>query len=145
MGIFAQPPTVNSRGDVLTEQDKYELSGEKNLENFATVKDGSNLKLTPQQRGEVLYNWLTAGGPPKPIEAGAIFKQRQDLSGVEAKASAGQGINSLFGMGKMIGDLTPKLPAPDAGMVPTIKMIEPMNQSPMQPGVPYSALPVGGK
>lgn len=144
MGIFAQPPTVNSRGDTLTEQDRYELTGKFGVSEMNGVK-GDPLKLTPQQRGEMLYNWLTAGGPPKPIEAGAIFKQRQDLSGVEAKASAGQGINSLFGMGKMIGDLTPNLPAPDAGTVPTIKMIEPMNQSPMQPGVPYSALPVGGK
>lgn len=144
MGIFNDPPTVNSRGDTLTEQDKYEMSGTKTLENFATVREGSNLKLTPQQRGEMLYNWLTAGGPPKPVEAGAIFKQRQDLSGVEAKASAGQGINGLFGIGKMIGELTPVV-APNPGSVPTIKMIEPMNQSPMQPGVPYSALPVGGK
>lgn len=143
MGIFAQPPTTNSRGDTLSDQDKYELTGEKSLETFNTVK-GDPPKLTPQQRGEMIYNWLTAGGPPKPIEPGAIFKQRQDIASVEAKASAGQGINGLFGIGKTIGELTPAV-ALNPGTVPTIKMIEPMNQSPMQPGVPYSALPVGGK
>lgn len=141
MCIFNDLDLVNSRGDVLTGKDKYDLTGNKGFDPGAK---GDPLKLTPQQRGGMLYNWLTAGGPPKPVEAGAIFKQRQDLSGVEAKASAGQGINGLFGIGKMIGELTPVV-ASNPGSVPTIKMIEPMNQSPMQPGVPYSALPVGGK
>lgn len=141
MGIFAQPTTVNSRGDTLSHDDVSKLFG--NTDQTLDVAN-KKLALTPQQRGEMLYNWLTAGGPPKPVEPGKIFKQEQDIAGVEAKASAGQGINSLFGMGKMIGELTPAV-APNPGTVPTIKMIEPMNQSPMQPGVPYSALPVGGK
>jgi hypothetical protein len=66
---------------------------------------------------------------------------------VEAKASAGQGINSLFGIGKMIGDMLPV--SADGRRAHrghrASQDDRTINQSPMQPGVPYSAKPVGGK
>ena len=39
----------------------------------------------------------------------------------------------------LIGDLTPKIEP-----IQPVKMIEPLNQSPMQTGVPYSVPPVAG-
>lgn len=143
MGLFAQQQAVNSRGDTLSAQDAYALTGNENLKLVGA--QGSALKLTPQQRGEMLYNWLTAGGPPKPVDVSKIFAEKEAMAPVEAKASAGEGINSLFGIGKLIGDVQPAKIEVGSGLEP-IKMIEPINQSPLQSGVPYStpALP-GGK
>jgi hypothetical protein len=150
MCIFGSPPTVNSRGDEMSGHDVALLQGD-------TVKGGImktfidptgiGLKLTPQQRGEMLYNWLTGGGPPKLVNPSKIFAEKESMAPVEEKASAGQGINSLFGIGKVVGDMLPVSPmvgGPIADIGPP-KMVEPINQSPMQPGVPYSAKPVGGK
>lgn len=143
MGIFSSPPVVNSRGDEMSDADK---------EQFKSVKSGTldrnpGYIKDPAKRAEMLYNWLTAGGPPKPVDVSKIFAEKQGMSGVEEKASAGQGINSLFGIGNLIGDMGPV--APDLGgplgKIEAPKMIEPLNQSPMQAGVPYSAKPVGGK
>lgn len=135
MGLFSSPPVVNSRGDELSDADKDALYGKKVPAGFR--KGGPD----PAKRAEMLLNWMTAGGPPKKMDPGTIFKESQDTSGVRAKASAGQGINGLFGIGNMIGEMSPKIEP-----IKPLKMIEPMNQSPMQPGVPYSVAPVpGGK
>lgn len=150
MCVFGSPATVNSRGDVMSKNDTALLEGTNVGDGFMKhVVDPNNigLKLTPQQRGQMLYNWLTAGGPPKPLDPSKIFAEKEAMSPVEDKASAGQGINSLFGIGKVVGDLMPVSPmvgGPITQIGPP-KMVEPINQSPMQTGVPYSAKPVGGK
>jgi len=133
MGLFSQPPQVNSQGSTLSDEDR------KFFEKSFMGPSQDKFIADPTKRAEMMLNWLTAGGPPKRIDPSQIFKESQDTAGVRAKASAGQGINSLFGIGNLIGDLTPKV----EGIKP-IKMIEPINQSPMQPGVPYSAIPVAG-
>lgn len=131
MCLFAQP-TVNSRGDVLSDADKNTITDQ-----VAPTGQVIRSKLTPQQRGEMLHNWLTAGGPPKPVDVDRIFAMAEKAAPLESRAAAGQGINSLFGMGSLIGDLQPATP---------LVGIEPVNKSPMQPGIPYSSIPVpGGK
>jgi len=139
-GMFGgPPPTVNSRGDVLSKMDFSTLTG---FTNKAFGYEGKQINLTPQQRGEMLFNWLTAGGVPKRKDPGETFKESQDFSGTRAKGAAGQGMAGLFGAGMMIGDLTPKTAdlTPKGGD---------NSASPMQPGVPYSAVPlprmVGGR
>lgn len=135
MCLFSQPDLVNSRGDTLSDADMEKVTGEEAPGPHSTVR--LNDHLTPQQRGEMLHNWLTAGGPPKPVDVGRIFAMAEKAAPLESRAAAGQGINSLFGMGNLIGDLQPATP---------LVGIEPVNKSPMQPGIPYSAIPVpGGK
>ncbi len=134
MGMFGgAPPTVNSRGDVLSKEDFGTVTGLQS--DLLGTAGGKRLNLTPQQRGEMLFNWLTAGGLPKRKDPGVTFKESQDLAGVRAKGAAGQGVAGLFGVGLMIGDLTPKVNdlAPKGGD---------NSASPMQPGVPYSAPPM---
>jgi len=116
---------VNSQGSTLSVEDAAFLTGG-NWFNQITGKKSEFAGLTPEQRAIDMRNWLTAGGPPKPIDPSQIFMQDQIISPVLAKSAAGAGINGLFGIGKTIGDL------------------QPLNLSPMQPGVPYSALPLPG-
>lgn len=136
LGLFSTPPQINSQGSVLSDEDKDSLYGK---QGFVPGDEHRKSTLSPTKQAEMLLNWLTAGGPPKKVDPSATFKESQDTAGIRSKASAGQGINGLFGIGNLIGDLTPKV----EGIKP-IKMIEPINQSPMQPGVPYSAIPVAG-
>lgn len=77
----------------------------------------------------MFFNWLTGGKPTK-IDPSVIFKDTQAFAPVENRAAAGRGINGLFGIGNLIGDIAP------------IEPIKPLNQSPMQPGVPYSVPPI---
>jgi len=119
------PALTNSRGDALSGADATALSGG-DWFNKITGQKSSLAGLTPEQKAIDMRNWLTAGGPPKPIDPSQIFMQDQIISPVLAKSAAGAGINGLFGIGKSIGDL------------------QPLNLSPMQPGVPYSALPLPG-
>lgn len=135
MCIFgSQPPTVNSRGDVLSQHDQAQLYGDQFSSGMVkNIVDPNNigLKLTPQKRAEMLFSWLTAGGAPKKVEPGQIFKETEDMAGVKAKGSAGAGVGGLFGAGLMIGDLTP---LPQQGGT--------NSASPMQSGVPYAAVPL---
>lgn len=89
---------------------------------------GDRRSATIKEFSEMFVNWLTVGGAPKKVDPGMIFKEQQDLAGIRTRVSAGQGVAGLFGFGSLIGDLQPAL--------------KPINQSPMQTGVPYSALPV---
>lgn len=132
MGSAAE--LVNSRGDKLGTADKAGLFGTPTTGGHGGGPSRPYLGpgiTDPVRRSELLMNWLTAGGPPKPLDPSKIFSDAQSSFGAQQKASAGSGINGLFGVGNFIGDLTPKA-------------IKPINQSPMQPGVPYGALPVPG-
>lgn len=123
---LSAPPTVNSRGDTLSNKDSSTVTGfQSNLMGF----NGPQLNLTPAQRGEMLYNWLTAGGAPKPLDPSKTFKEAQDFAPTKEKAAAGAGIGGMFGAGLLVGDLVPKT-----------KDLNPA--SPMQPGVPYSVPPM---
>jgi len=134
MGSAAE--LTNSRGDTLGQGDKDALfardmsspgSGATNLGNHKQAPGIAD----PVRRSELLMNWLTAGGPPKAIDPSKIFGDAQAMAGVNEKASVGAGINGLFGIGNVIGDLSPKL-----------QSIKPLNLSPMQPNVAYGAVPV---
>jgi hypothetical protein len=70
--------------------------------------------------GEMLQNWLTSGGPPKPVDPTDLFSQATATQGVREKASAGMGIGGLFGFTKYLGSMF----------------------SPMSKGVPYSVPPL---
>lgn len=139
------PDVMNAQGDKMSDEDKGKLAALTSP--FLPHMISGAIAQDPAKRAEMLLNWLHGGPAPKKVDPSAIFKEKQDMAGIEAKGAAGQGINGLFGFGKMIGDLTPAVTAPaPVEAVKPIKMIEPMNQSPMQPGVPYSAIPVpGGK
>lgn len=113
--LTAPPELTNARGDTLSDSDKITLG-----------------RMTPQQRSAATLNWLSAGGPPKPIDPSQIFAEDRVLAPVLRRSAAGQGINGLFGVGNLIGEIQPLQP------------IKPLNLSPLQPGVPYSALPVPG-
>lgn len=151
-GLFGgSPDTVNSRGDKLSGKDLAQLNGDLAPPGSTgrvvmdMISGGAKpLKLTAQQRGEMLYNWLTAGGAPKPLDPSKIFGEKQAVAGVQAKASAGTGIGGLFGAGLLVGDLTPKMEglAPAETKTEGLKPLEPINQSPMQLGVPYSTTPL---
>lgn len=141
MGSSAE--LVNSRGDTLSGADRAAVFGSPGHSGGSSTGPYGGLSPSsrsqkpgitdPVRRSELLMNWLTAGGPPKPLDVTKIFSDAQNNAGVQQKASAGSGINGLFGIGNLIGDLSPK-------------PIKPINQSPMQPGVPYGAQPVpGGK
>lgn len=126
-------PTVNSRGDVLTKS----LADRMILDSGGETTQISNTRRVavggdPSKRAEMLLNWLTAGGAPKQVDPSEIFAKAQAMAPVTAKAGAGMGIGGLFGMGTLIGDLTPK----------PIESLKPLNKSPMQPGVPYSVPPL---
>ena len=129
---------VNSRGDTLAPDEGAfgqvndalrTFTGGKKTNDQQAVLNGFN----PAKRAEFLSNWLTAGGPPKPLDPSKIFGEKQAMSGVYEKSGAGAGISGLFGAGLLVGDLAAK----------------PLNLSPMQTGVGYSAAPapnlIGGK
>lgn len=123
------PDTVNAQGSVLTRSDRNILYGEQ--EAYGGYLHG----MDPTKRAQFLLNWLTAGGPPKPLDPGQTFADAQAAAPMEAIAAKGRGFGGLFGTGSMIGDIAP------------IQPLKPLNLSPLQPGVPYSvpALPkVGG-
>lgn len=78
----------------------------------------------PVKALQMFQNWLTAGGPPKPVDPGQIFAEEGTVAAETERADAGAGFAGLFGFGNMIGSIAP------------------LNTSPMQPGVPYAAPPV---
>lgn len=106
---------VNSRGDTFNSIDLYKQIRENTSD--------------PTKRGEMLFNWLTAGGLPHRVDPSQIFGQAQADAGVKSKAAAGQGIGGLFGFGNMIGDLQP---------------VKPLSTAPLKAGVPYSVPAVPG-
>ena len=99
-GRKGPPHPVNSRGDVLSDDDWA-----------ATKKDTT---------GTLLRNWLTSGGPPKPVDPTEALSSVAKSSPYTRQASQGMGLAGLFGAGGL-----------NMG-------------SPMAPGVPYSAPPVSG-
>jgi hypothetical protein len=125
---------VNSRGDTMSAVDWGSLTKDpaslSPAERHMGMDKGKFIS-DPAKRSEMLMNWLTAGGKPKLPDISKIFAEKEAGAPVETKAAAGQGINSLFGFGNLIGEIQPLKP-----------MIEPLNQSPMQKGVPYAAPPL---
>lgn len=102
------PNPVNSRGDTLTQTQRNALLGHfKATGDRDSSEANSFLALSPTQVSEMLNNWMTAGGPPKPLDPSKIFGDQQAMAGVEAKAAAGQGVAGLFGFGKTIGSMAP--------------------------------------
>lgn len=124
----AAPQTVNSRGETLSSA--VGVDAKYNVSIDPHTKD-------PVGMSNLLLNWLTGGGPPKKIDPGETFANAEKLSGVTAKAAAGQGIAGLFGAGLVIGDLVPK----PLQLSPGGKGGE-NSASPMQTGVPYSVPPL---
>lgn len=106
MGMIpSKPNTVNAQGSQMS------------------VFDSIRVGLIPEnKRGDFLLNWLSAGGPPKPLDPGQVFADAQAAAPMEAAAAKGRGFGGLFGTGSMIGELAPITPL----------------KSPLQPGVPYS-------
>ena len=104
------PNLVNARGDKLSD-----ALGAPLLSLFGSASVGTDHL---DQFQTLLDNWLTAGGPPKPIDQAQLYGAAQNLAPVEARASAGQGMAGLFGFGKTIGSIAP-----------------------MSSGVPYSVAP----
>jgi len=110
---------VNQQGSTLSDADHDTLYG---IDGPGGVKVGGLRNTDPTKFATMLNNWLTSG-KPKPVNPGETFKQAQDVYGLHEKASAGAGIGGLFGLGLMIGDLSPKVPTltpnvPSYGMKP---------------------------
>jgi hypothetical protein len=110
---------VNSRGDFL-DPTVLNIKGvvSSPTGNLWPWEDDKSVVQDATKFSEILNNWLTAGGPPKPLDPSLEFGKQQNNAGVEARAAAGQGMAGLFGFGKTIGSM-----------------------SPMAPGVPYSVAP----
>ena len=75
--------------------------------------------MNPLDRVTFFTNWMTGGGAPKAIDPTVAISQAQRMAGVTRLGALGMGIGGLFGLGGL-------------------NMF-----SPMQPGVPYSATPMG--
>lgn len=121
------PPSVNSRGDTLPQEDPVQAV----LDPKGALQRMYMNRLSPAKRAEMFYNWLTGGGAPKKVDPGEIFGQEQSMAPLKQKAAAGMGVGGLFGAGLLIGDLSKP-----------IEPLKPLNQSPMQTGVPYSTTPL---
>lgn len=130
------PGIMNSQGSSLSDADTQRLYGY----GGSPVRGTYGPKNDPSKIALMLTNWLTAGGSPKPIDPSQVFANDEKLAKIREKAATGQGINSLFGIGEPLGTMQAIKP---------LEPIKPINQSPMQPGVPYSVPPVtpivGGK
>ena len=122
------PQTVNYRGDVLTDEMKNLLFGEKGFVPDELHRKGS--KLSPDRVQEMLSNWMF-GIKPKPIDPSEAFTRESSLSGVRQRGAAGAGMGGLFGFGKYSTDTGAKL-----------EPIQPLDAGPMAPGVPYSVPPL---
>lgn len=117
------PNPVNAEGSKLSSDDVKKIYGTNLLGNPEVGFAGAG-SMDTAKRLQMFQNWLTAGGPPKPIDPGQIFAEEGTVAAVKEKAGAGAGFAGLFGFGNMIGSIAP------------------LNTSPMQPGVPYAAPPV---
>lgn len=119
----SKPNPVNAEGSTLSSNDVKTLFGTNSLGNPEVGFSGAGA-MDPVKRLQMFQNWLTAGGPPKPVDPGQIFAEEGTVAAETERAGAGAGFAGLFGFGNMIGSIAP------------------LNTSPMQPGVPYAAPPV---
>ena len=137
------PRTVNSRGEVLTDDMRDYLDK-------ISEQDGHKTKVTlggktgetgdwSSRAWEIFNNWMY-GIQPKAVDpTRAIAEAAKTAPGME-KWAVGGGQGGLFGFGKYAGN--------DTSQVEEMKGLESLGNSPMAPGVPYKVPPIpklGGK
>lgn len=113
-------PKVNSRGDTFNAS-TLNRRGFGTYDNpIGAIRATGNAGNGPEAVS-MFINWLTAGGPGSQVDPGTIFKNAEDVAPQEVQAAKGAGLSGLFGNGPLINAIQP---------------IKPLNQGPLQGGVP---------